>query len=209
MQDFQGNKETDPPKKESARVIQPVTTNVKEVKKKKFFSFKNKIVSGDADSVGSFVMTEVIFPKIKDAISAAVKYSVDFILYGKNGASIGNKNGTSYINYNNQYASTIYRPINYSNQPTNYGKPVNNTIYQIRHFVFNSRGEAESVCIALMDSISRYGSVSVNDFYDFIGQNGQYTDQKYGWYDLSGMEVSAVPGGYVIEFPKVEPLTNN
>lgn len=209
MQDFPKNSFEKQPPQQNKKVIQPVTTNVTEVKKKKFFNFKGKILSTDADSVGAFVVSEVILPKIKDMISGAVKYSIDFILYGKNGASVGgNRSGAGIINYNSQYRSSLYQPsVPINMQQSGYNRPVVNTIYQVRDFVFGSRGEAETVAIALQDNIARYGSVSVNDFYDLIGQNGQYTDQKYGWYDLAGMEVNAVPGGYIINLPKVVPLT--
>ena len=58
----------------------------------------------------------------------------------------------------------------------------------------------------LKEAVERYGMVSVVDFYDCISQPSKYTDQKYGWRDLSSATVIRVNGGYSIQFPKVVPL---
>ena len=46
------------------------------------------------------------------------------------------------------------------------------------------------------------------DFYDLVGMTSNYTDNKYGWYDMRSAYVQAVNGGYIIRLPKPVALNN-
>ena len=53
-----------------------------------------------------------------------------------------------------------------------------------------------------------FGMVSVADFYDMIGQAGNtdYTNNKFGWRNLSTATIERDGSGFVIRFPKIEAL---
>ena len=204
MENFNGNSNAS---KGSAtterRVIKPVTTNVTEKKAKGLSKFKKRMFSDEASSVGESVVSDVIIPKVQGLIVDALKYTIDFIFYGKTGANNPNRrNGVNGISYSSFYRSsgtaTPQIPANAYNRP--------NSIYQIKDIVFNERSEAEDVLLAMIDTIGRYGSVTVGDFYDMIGQHGSYTDLKYGWRDLGNAAPVRSGSGWVIDFPKVIPL---
>ena len=46
------------------------------------------------------------------------------------------------------------------------------------------------------------------DLYDLVGMTSNYTDNKYGWYDLRTAYIQGVSGGYVIRLPKPVALNN-
>ena len=58
--------------------------------------------------------------------------------------------------------------------------------------------------------IDTYGMVSVADFYDLVGLQCNYTDNKYGWTDIRNASVVRVRdndgNGYLIKLPKIQPL---
>ena len=49
--------------------------------------------------------------------------------------------------------------------------------------------------------------VSVADLNDIIGVTGSYTDNKYGWYDLSSAQITRDKSGYALKLPRVRPLS--
>ena len=60
----------------------------------------------------------------------------------------------------------------------------------------------------MIDALATYNCVSVADLYDLVGMTSNYTDNKYGWYDLRTAYIQGVSGGYVIRLPKPVVLNN-
>ena len=56
------------------------------------------------------------------------------------------------------------------------------------------------------DILEKYGMVSVADLYDLVGVTGNYTDNKYGWTNLSNAEIVRVRDGYQIKLPRARVL---
>ena len=176
--------------------VTPVTNQVTVKKQNELCKFGKKLFTEDAKSAGEYVVNDVVVPNIKKLIVDIVKNAIDFFIYG--GKSGGNNSGIRNVSYQNYYTG---RPS--TTTQSTYNKP---NIYAINDVVFNDRGEAEAVLMRLKEAVERYGMVSVVDFYDCISQPSKYTDQKYGWRDLSSATVIRVNGGYSIQFPKVVPL---
>jgi hypothetical protein len=67
---------------------------------------------------------------------------------------------------------------------------------------FPNIGAAEKVLDTLTEYVEKYGFVSVMDFYDFCGfSNGEFTDEKYGWDNLTTARVRRTREGYILELP--------
>ena len=73
-------------------------------------------------------------------------------------------------------------------------------------FVLGSRAQAEVVVDRMYDLLSRDGVVTVADFMDLLGEDADYTMQKWGWVDLRGSQITRVPQGYLLNLPKPVPL---
>lgn len=198
MEEFKSNsnclkEQQTPERKAEPLAIAPVKVH----KESSVSKFGKKIFTEDAKSVGSSLMDDVVIPGIKNFISNLIKTGVDAFIYGAKGSSRpSNGLGTVYTSY-----SSGVRQV--SNTNSNYSRP---TQYSVQDISFETRADAEEVLIAMNGSIERYGMVSVGDFYDMISQKCSYTDQKYGWKDLSGAEVVRVRDGFSIRFPRVIPL---
>ena len=200
MENLKGNPDPVNNKETSPDSSKTITTNV--IEKKNSKKSNMRIVSEDAIRVGNYVMVDIIIPKIKELITSGFKYAIDFIFYGSKGAK-GAKPGIGTVSYSSYYTGASYQQSNgYSNPMA----PKQNSIFTINEIIFPEREDAEKVLIALNDTIMKYGSASVADFYDFINKPHSYTDNKYGWKDLRDTDIIRVPDGFSIRFPRVIPI---
>jgi hypothetical protein len=72
--------------------------------------------------------------------------------------------------------------------------------------IIQSRAEAEDVLDGLRNLIHQYEVASVSDFYGLVGLTGEFTDDKWGWYDLRSASIRAIRGGYVLMLPRTQPI---
>lgn len=190
-------KNEDVPEKNIEKVI---SGTAKTKKKSGLTKFTDVFVAEDIASVKNYIITDVLVPAVKTAISDIVRNGIDMLLYGE--ASSPRKSGgmsskVSYRNYS-QYSSRDSRDTRAS------GKTA--TSYSYDDVVIDSRGEAEEVLARMDELLGTYGIVSVADFYDLVGITGNYTDNKYGWCNLNNAQVMRVREGYMIKLPKAMPL---
>ena len=202
MEDFKGNPDT--PEKFNTRpsIGKPVTTNVVVKKESEAKRLGKKFFSEDAKTVGSHVVESVVIPSLQKLLSDAVKGAIDWLIYG----SKGNKNssGIGTISYGSYYNRSGYiNPTPVYTNPMLNNKP---TLYAVNDIIIADRGEAEEVLLRMKESINSYGMVSVGDFYDLVGQRANFSDQKWGWFDLRTADIIRVDGGFCIRFPKVQPI---
>lgn len=182
--------------------VAPITTNVKikntQSEKKPF----RKFFAEDAKTVGSHVVESVVVPSLQKLLSDAVKGAVDWLIYGSKGSG-GQRSGIGSVSY-----SAYYRQPNTFNGPYQpaMSQPQRPNALTVNEVTFYDRGEAEKVLQCLCESLERYGTVAVADFYDLVGQRCSYTDQKYGWYDLRPAQIIRAYDGYIIQFPKIQPI---
>jgi hypothetical protein len=173
----------------------PVKTKTNEVRK-----LADIFISEDIANVKSYIFMDVLVPAIKKAIYDIVTNGIDMFLYGgnarsKTGSSGGSK--VSYRNYYDQKNSGGYRgPENVKSH----------NAFDYDDIVFGSRGEAEAALQQMRDIIARYGLVTVNDLYEMTPLSAPYTAQKYGWMDLSHVDVARTRDGYILKLPRAVPV---
>lgn len=68
--------------------------------------------------------------------------------------------------------------------------------------ILESKEDAEEVLNSINERMEKYGLISVHDLYDIVGIVGVFADVKYGWKDLSSIEVIPVKEGYSIMLPE-------
>lgn len=174
-----------------------VTGVVKEKKKSSLEKFKDVLIQEDASKVKSYIFMDVLVPALKKAISDIVTNGINMILYGESGRpKSGTYSGTSKVSYSNYYYGKKEDDIRRSSSSEE----------DYRELVFDSRGEAEKVLSHIEELISVYKVASVADLYDLVGLTGKYTDNKYGWTDISSARVVSVPGGYMLKMPRALPI---
>lgn len=156
-------------------------------------------ISEDAANVKSYIFMDVLVPAIKKAISDIVTDGIDMVLYGGNG---GRRSGSSSnrssnkVSYRSYYDSRDRRDDSYSNS----GR------FDYDDIIFRSRGDAENVRLQMLDTIDRYGFVTVADMYEMANLSSPYTSNKYGWTSIRTAEPVRVRDGYILKLPKAMPI---
>lgn len=181
-------------KKVTKVVNGPVKTKRNDVRK-----LADIFISEDISNVKSYIFMDVLVPAIKKAIYDIVTNGIDMFLYGGSGKGRNNQPG----------AKVSYR--NYYEQKNNGGYRVSDNVRQSNAFdyddiVFNNRGEAEAALQQMKDIVARYGIVTVNDLYEMTPLSAPYTSQKYGWMDVSNVDIVRVRDGYILKLPRAVPI---
>jgi hypothetical protein len=126
-----------------------------------------------------------------------VKGSIEVLLRGESRGSRTRREGSrSYVSYNGYYNRSDNREDRHSRQS------INRARHNFNDIVFESRGEAEEVLSHLVDLTIDYNVASIADLYDLVGITSNFTDNKYGWDDLSRATVSRVRDGWMIDLPR-------
>lgn len=138
-----------------------------------------------------------IIPEGKALILKAGTFLLSNFLYnGQGRSSIGQPEGMyrfgqgGYVNYTN-YASPQSR-VSYTSQ-------TGNESFQM--LIYEDREDAERVLSGLVNDIINYGHTTVLSYYDLSRRTAPYTADKFGWRNLNGVDVQAVPEGWVINLP--------
>lgn len=165
--------------------------------------FASSIIVEDVRSVGSYILTDVLLPAIKKAISDIACNGIDMLLYGKTGVTKPTTNGPK-ISYGSYYVGNAKyaQPVETKSQ-----FQIHNSAYDFDTIIFNNRGDAEAVLETLADLLDARQVVLVGDLYDLAGiETTNYMVNKYGWTSLRGAEVVRKRDGYVINFPKIQEI---
>lgn len=197
---YPGNSKTGkelPPEKK----VEKITVGEVRTRKKGLASrIGGSMVSERSDTVGSYILFEVLIPALKNTISDAVSQGVERMLFGEVRSSRTSSNRPGYTNYNKVVRSTTGE---YGNRDISRRS---RTTHDFDEIILSSRGEAEEVLDRLRDLVDSFEVATVNDFYSLVGITGSFTDDKWGWYDLKDAMVRAIRGGYIVVLPRTQPI---
>lgn len=219
MEDYPSNshKKKSPSKeiKETKKVERVVEGEVIRRKKPLSKRFAELFIGGDAKSVGSYVMFEVLLPAVKDTLADAMSQGVERMLFGEARSTSRRTGRRPGHYYDSGYTNYQTRPPNRATgAPGLYGRPDESrsmsrrsrAMHEFDEIILPTRVEAEEVIDRLYDLVNKYESASVADLYELVGVSGSFVDEKYGWTDLRGAGVSRTRNGYLLDLPKPEPL---
>lgn len=184
-------------KDDEKRVEKVVTGKVKTKKKSEIKKFTDVFISEDIENVKSYILLDIFVPAIKKAISDIFTNGIDMLLYGESGKS-RRKSPVDRVSYNQRY-DRAYDRRDYTSTRSRSG-------YSYDEIILDNRGEAEAVLDGMFDVLDTYGMVRVADFYDLVGVTGNYTDNNYGWTNLSNASIVRVRDGFIIKLPRALPI---
>lgn len=184
------SKETNEVGEEKKKLEKVIVGQAKTKKKKGISKFLGGFISDDAYDIKTYLFKDVIVPTIKNTISDVV----NMILFGGNSKRRGTP--ASKISYRSYYDD----PRDSRNTP----RTVQG--YSYDDIVLETRGDAEEVLDRLNDTIDVYKIASVADLYDLVGITGEYTDNKYGWTNLTNASVVRTRDGYMLKLPRALPI---
>lgn len=171
-----------------------VTGTVKTKKKSGVSKLADIFIAEDISNVKSYIVTDVLIPAAKKAVSDIFHNGVDMILYGESGR--GKKGNSGYVSYRD------YSRDDRSSRSESRTR----AIYSTDDIILETRGEAEDVLTRMDELIDTYGKVSVADMYDLVGKSCNYTDNNYGWRNLANAEPVRVREGWMLKMPKVTTI---
>lgn len=193
IKDYQSNsyksKEMNERGDEKKKLEKVVTGQVKTKKKSGFGKFLSGFIADEAHDIKSYLFKDVVVPTIKKTITDIV----DMILYGGNNKR---RTSASKISYRSFYDDPRDSRNDLRAVPG----------YSYDDVILDSRGDAEEVLNQLNDLIDVYKIASVADLYDLVGITGNYTDNKYGWTNLSNADVVRTRDGYKLKLPRALPI---
>jgi len=184
-------------KKEDKKVTKIIKGTV--VTKKQPLSKRISEVFGGANAseVTHYVIWDVVIPAAKTTISEMVSGGIEMLLFGETKSRRTTRDrGKSYVSYDKRFTAAPRRDERETTASRNRARLNFNDI------ILDSRGEAEEVLSALVDLIETYGIACVSDLYDMVGITSAFTDEKWGWTNLSSASVGRVREGYLIDLPK-------
>lgn len=168
-------------------------------------------LGGDSQSVKDYVVLEVLVPALKDTIADAVTGGIERMVFGDN-VRPGRRGGRGLpAGTPNQFN---YAGISARNQVIGGTRPDARHLsrqaqmtHQFDEVIFPSRTDAEAVLAQMFDLLDQFEVVTVSDFLELSGISGNFTDHKFGWSDLRGVQAHRTRGGgYILGLPLTEPI---
>ena len=160
-------------------------------------------IGQDVVDVKEFLISDVLIPATKNIVVDILDGFRDSIELALFGTSRGRINRQRYGQSNSVMSYSQYWNGRNSNQPTTVNYVGRNAP---KDLIFTNNAEASEVLNNLCDMIETYGAVSVSELNEMLGLPKTFTDQDWGWTNLSTASVRAVRGGYLLDLPKTMPL---
>ena len=200
MEDYKSNSDRNRREVKTDKKVEAVIANSAKVRKKgEMQKIADNFIAEDANTVKSYVLSEVIIPAAKKILSDIITTGLNMFLYGEAGHTkrVSPASKISYGSYYQQEPNRA-RPVSVSNRYSG---------LDYDEILFETRGDAEAVLDAMNDIISQFGTVSVSDLYDLAHvPNDNYTMNRYGWTNIGGSTAIRVRDGYILKLPRAIPL---
>ena len=152
----------------------------------------------DTQSVGEYILYDVLIPAAKSTLTDIVTGGIEMLLYGgqrDDRRSTTRDRGRTYVSYNRMYDRDDRRDRDRVRER-------NRNRHEFDDIFLDSKAEAREVLNGLMDLVEDYGQASVEDFYDLVGLESQYTDSRWGWTDLRNAYIENTRRGWIIRLPR-------
>lgn len=164
---------------------------------------REQFVGDSAQSVGQYLLLEVLMPATKNLIFDLGREGLQRLLFG------GSRPASSVVSSVVGGVRTSYSSFSKPAQgpqttimPTPGGNEAPRNVLDFSGVVLPSREDCVKVLDVLSDLIESYGQATLNDFYACIGQTTDFTTVRYGWQSLGQAHVRPVREGYYLELPR-------
>lgn len=198
------HQEEDKPKEELVQ-RKVISGEAKKIKKGIGQKLADIFIQGDIKDVASHIVQDILLPSAIETIGDMGHNLVDGMIYGDDTPARRRSSRSR-----NRERTSIDRGTGRSANRERERRQHNRRTLNFDDIFLDTREEAVMVLDELQSRISDYERVTVADLYDAVGWDHDYTESKYGWYDLDGARIVRVRGaegyGYSLDLPKAEPL---
>lgn len=173
--------------------------------------FRETFFGRSAKGVFSTVWFDIIAPSGQDLLFDASQYGLEKMVYGETSRGNRRRAGAAgllgHMAYNQiSTAKERGRPSDPRDREQRGRMSARGRkFHDFRDIILTTRREGEMVLAALIEQIDRYQMASVADLYDLLGEERNYTDAKWGWFDLEDARVTHISGrdgGYWLDLPR-------
>lgn len=189
------------------KVEQVVTGQVFKKKRSPFARLTQNFVVEDSGTVLEHLLTDVLVPAAKSLVMDVITEGLQRKLYGDSRPRTPAQR--TYTSYSTRSATPAPggRHIPGSGATVTPLNRIQRANHDFREIILVDRGDAEDVLDRLRDLINKYKVATVNDFYELVGLSGEFTDDKWGWYDLRSASIRPVRGGWAFNLPRTMEVT--
>lgn len=172
-----------------------------------FRSVRDEFISEDADSMGSYLLHDILFPALRDLINDICHGAVD-AAFGGGGSyrSRDRRRRNSYISYDRYYDDDRRRRRR--DRDDDDDRPRSRRVKDCSEYLFQYRDDADDIFDMMCDQIEKYGEVTVAWFFDKVGEDpGSWNGDDWGWTNLAGVKVrGSNRNGWYIDLPRAKEL---
>lgn len=185
--------------------VEPVISGTATLKKKsEFKKFTEALITRDFASIRSYVIGDVLIPAGKKAIEELVH----MILHGEASRGTRTETAASKVSYRSYWDKRDdAMRLDARNAPARaaYSRPG----YSYEDVSFETLRDAIEVQDRINEMISMFGVASIADLYDMARiSDDNYTNNNYGWSDISSSETIATSDGrFTLKMPVAMPIT--
>lgn len=181
------------PKNKKIRQVAKAKTREQRLSKK----LRDSFVPEDINDVKTYLIFDTIIPHVKDTILDLINMA----FYGESYGGRSKRRGY-YTNERTSYSS-YYK----SDKDREQRRERSRRSTDIPEIIVSSRMEGQDVLEEMNNLIDEYDQVSVADLNEIVGITGQYTDENFGWFDISSARVKRVgPNEYLLDLPRPKSL---
>jgi len=196
-------------KPEPEKRVEKVISGVVKTRRKPLMRrFAETFIAEDAQSVGRYLLLEVLIPAAKDMILDLGREGLERTLFGGRG---GGRGGRSAFRSSGAGGHVSYN--RFSSNTTPWRKEEERSLsprarrrHEFQEVVLDTRQEANDVLDHMYELLSKFNQVTVADLYDLCGVDPKHTDVNYGWTSLEGSRAVHIREGYVLDLPKTVEL---
>lgn len=198
---------------EESKKIQPIIEG-EVVRRKKSMGkrFKELFFGPEAKTIRNNVWYDILVPGAKDIFVDAVREAVERRVFGESRYGSPSRRRSSritggspnYVNYGGHYSQGTPRDTQHNDSRSLNRKA--RASHSFDEVILATRAEANEVLDTLFHLIEKYEVASVSDLYAMLNITPEYTDNKWGWSDISDADVSQVREGYLLNLPKPVPI---
>lgn len=193
---FKEEQTKDLPARDNRRATKVVSGNARTKKKSELSKLKGSIISEDASTVKSYILSDVLVPAAKKLLDDIICDGMHMILYGDTGRG-GRRSNVDRVSYD-RYSRR--------DTPRRDTRDRRSSVLEYDDISFESRGDAEKVLRGMDEIMTEYGLVRVADMYDLAGLTCDYPAMDYGWTNINSAQVVRDRGEYVIKMPRAIPI---
>lgn len=172
--------------------------------KRTFGKRLGNLFGADQEGIFNYIIFDVLVPAAKTTIQEIVVGGIEMVLFGSDPSrKIRPRNGVN-ISYGSFYKGDRHQKNYQGSSGYRRGRASN----RLDGISFESRPEAQQVLDGMYDILEEYGQVTIAEYYELadLANISEYTDNAWGWYDLSNAIISHTAAGWEIKFPREKLL---